>query len=128
LSFNYKLIDSSKLKYRNDQKALNPIDYLQRLYKQCDREKIENGSLTKSILRCQKCVDDAEATLDDFAESLLKIIEYLRPFKTKNLNRIKLNKIELESSPTTKKNTSQSFEFQNKVIYILFHYKFYFFS
>ena len=68
VNFINKLIDSSNLKFKNDEKTSKPIEYLQRLFKQCDSNKLESAVLIKLILKGQESVDNVEASREDFAK------------------------------------------------------------
>lgn len=62
--------------FKNESKILITIDYLNKLFLQCDESKIDNLKFNEFILKCQKSVEN-ENTIEGFQE----LITFLLPFK-----------------------------------------------
>ena len=62
--------------FKNESKILITIDYLNKLFSQCDESKIDKLKFNEFIFKCQKSVEN-ENTIEGFQE----LITFLLPFK-----------------------------------------------
>lgn len=69
-------------------------------------------------------LDDDEDTLENFAQQLLELIEYLNKCKTTSVKRIKLNKIAIEPAPSESAIASNSSEIKKNVTKEIFYFNF----